>query len=104
MSPDLQAIAALADVVGVMDSPAREPEHLLLKLREDLQISGITCGHAAKLVHGRLIDQRVDHLPVMPADRARRMRHEHDRELLLRICPPGGAAAAPDISAPPVRA
>ena len=38
MPADLQPVGALADVVGVMDGPAREPEHLLLQFGEDLQI------------------------------------------------------------------
>ena len=46
------------------------------------------------LIRDRLIDQRVDHLPVMPAKRPGRVRHEHHGELLLRVGPPVGAARA----------
>src|SRR6266498_1901740 len=45
-------------------------------------------------IHDRALDHGVDHLTVMPADRARRMRHEHHREVLAGIRPPVGAARA----------
>ena len=43
MSADLQAVVAGAQVVGVMDGPAREPQHLLFKLAQE-----------TKLVRGRV--------------------------------------------------
>src|SRR5262245_46944374 len=46
------------------------------------------------LVYQDLIDQRVDHLPILPARRSRRLRHPHRRQLLARIDPPIGAAGA----------
>ena len=38
MAADLQPIGILAHVIGVMDGPAGEPEHLALQLAEDAQI------------------------------------------------------------------
>src|SRR5262245_42993784 len=38
MPADLQAIDAVADMVGMMDGPAREPEHLALELAQDREI------------------------------------------------------------------
>jgi hypothetical protein len=40
---DLQPVARFADVVGVMDGPAREPENFLLQFAEDLQFRGLKC-------------------------------------------------------------
>ena len=34
MAADLQAVGALAQMIGVVDGPAREPEHLALQLGE----------------------------------------------------------------------
>src|SRR5450755_622240 len=45
-------------------------------------------------LHDRLILQRVDLLPVVPADRAGRGREIDHGEFLLRIDPPVGAAGA----------
>src|SRR4051794_15080802 len=49
---------------------------------------------ANALFHDRLIHQRVDLLPVVPADRAGRRRQIHYRELFLRVGPPVGTAGA----------
>src|SRR5262245_60606150 len=40
MAANLQIVGALAQVVGVMDGPAREPQHLLLELRQDAKLLG----------------------------------------------------------------
>ena len=45
-------------------------------------------------VDQRLIDERVDHLPVLPADAAGRLRHPHDDQFLARIDPPVRPACA----------
>src|SRR5262245_6484268 len=45
-------------------------------------------------IHERLVHQRVDHLPVTPANAARRMSHPQHGELLARVYPPVGAARA----------
>ena len=39
VTADLQAVGALAQVVGVVDGPAREPEHLLLELVQHLELA-----------------------------------------------------------------
>src|SRR5215467_13144393 len=52
------------------------------------------CGTLALLCAQRLIDERVDHLPVLPADAARRLRHPYDHQLLVRVDPPVGATCA----------
>src|ERR1700712_3683036 len=44
----------------------------------------------ARLFHDRLIHQRVDLLPVVPADRAGRRREIHHRESFPGIGPPVG--------------
>src|SRR2546421_12241028 len=54
----------------------------------------LSFGHGESSVDDRAVDQRSYEMAVVPADRARRLRHEHDRELLLRIGPPGGAVGA----------
>src|SRR5215470_9421989 len=41
-----------------------------------------------------LIDERIHHLPILPADRSRRVRHPHHDQLLARVHPPVGAACA----------
>ena len=38
VAADLQAVGILAQMIGVMDGPAREPEHLALELGEDRQV------------------------------------------------------------------
>ncbi len=38
MASDLEAVDALAQVIGVMNGPAREPEHLFLELAQDLEL------------------------------------------------------------------
>jgi hypothetical protein len=40
MAADLQAVGALAQVVGVMDGPARQPQHLALEFAQDGEIVG----------------------------------------------------------------
>src|SRR5262249_20318082 len=45
-------------------------------------------------IHDRPVHQGVDHLAIMPADRARRLRHEDHDEVFPRIGPPVGAAGA----------
>ena len=35
MSADLQAVAIAAQMVGVMDGPRRQPQHLALELGKD---------------------------------------------------------------------
>ena len=35
MAADLQAVAIGADVIGVMDGPRRQPQHLALQLGQD---------------------------------------------------------------------
>ena len=37
MPADLQAVGALAEMVGVMDGPAREPENFFLKFRQNAE-------------------------------------------------------------------
>ena len=37
MPADLQPVGAFANVVGVMDRPAREPENLFLKFAENAE-------------------------------------------------------------------
>src|SRR5437879_5061996 len=46
------------------------------------------------LINDRMIHKCIDRLAVVPSNRAWRVRQEHDHELLLRICPPIGAAGA----------
>ena len=60
----------------------------------------------AALVRDRLIDQRVDGLSMVPADRSGRGREVNQDEVFLWIGPPVGAARAgpdelPDRSHPP---
>ena len=38
VAADLQPVDALAQVVGVVDRPAREPQHLALELAEDGEV------------------------------------------------------------------
>ena len=38
MAADLQAVGVLAHVIGVVDGPAREPEHLALELAQDVEL------------------------------------------------------------------
>ena len=38
MAADFQPVASLADMVGVMDHPGREPQRLALELGEDSEI------------------------------------------------------------------
>src|SRR6266851_10273567 len=40
MPADLEAVDALAQVIGVMNGPAREPEHLFLELAQDRELLG----------------------------------------------------------------
>ena len=40
MAADLQAVDAFAQVIGVVDGPARQPQHLAFKLGEDGEIVG----------------------------------------------------------------
>src|SRR5262245_5982509 len=51
-------------------------------------------GRSGMSVHERAIDHGVDHLAIMPADRAGRLRHEHHHEVFPGIGPPVGAAGA----------
>src|SRR5262245_17481721 len=53
------------------------------------------CGYnISSSIDQRLIHKRVDHLPVLPAYAARRLRHPYHDELLARVDPPVGAARA----------
>jgi hypothetical protein len=38
MAADLQPVDALAQVVGIVDRPARQPQHLALELAEDGEV------------------------------------------------------------------
>ena len=40
MAADLQAVGVVAQMVGVVDRPAREPEHLLFQLAQDVEVGG----------------------------------------------------------------
>src|SRR5215475_9509421 len=51
-------------------------------------------GYYKLSIDQRLIYKRIDHLPVLPADAARRLRHPHHDEFLARVDPPVGAAGA----------
>src|SRR6266571_4337011 len=55
-------------------------------------LAGRAPAEASPSVDQRLIDERVDHLPVLPADAAGRLRHPHDDQFLARIDPPVGPA------------
>jgi len=46
MAADFQAVAILAQMIGVVDGPARQPEHLLSQFAQD----GVIVGH------GRIMD------------------------------------------------
>ena len=46
------------------------------------------------LIDNRLIDDRVHHVAVMPADRPGRLRHEDHHQLLFRVGSPVGAIGA----------
>src|SRR5262249_52493004 len=39
VAADFESVGILAQMVGVMDRPAREPEHLLLELAQDLELA-----------------------------------------------------------------
>src|SRR6266851_5664940 len=51
MPADLEAVDALAQVIGVMNGPAREPEHLFLELAQDRELG--RCNFLIGLVHRR---------------------------------------------------
>ena len=38
MAADLQPVGVLAQMIGVMDGPGREPQHLALELGEDGEV------------------------------------------------------------------
>ena len=40
MAADLQAVVVLAQMIGVVDGPARQPEHLLFQFAQDREIVG----------------------------------------------------------------
>src|SRR6266403_4906931 len=62
-----------------------------------VNLQRILNNHSAKrvvLFHDRLIHERVDLLPIVPADRAGRGRQIHHREFFLWVYPPIGATGA----------
>src|SRR5215813_11656950 len=81
MTADLEAVHALAQVVGVVDGPAREPQHLALELAQD-----------GELVDARLAAFDHPHHHVVPAKagthyaRGRYVRHDAYRP--WPICAP----------------
>ena len=58
MATDLQAVDIVAQMISVMDGPAREPQHLALELTENLQV----CRR-----------DRVSHCDLLPAASTKRM-------------------------------
>ena len=56
MAADLQAVGVLAQMIGVVDRPAREPEHLLFQLAQDLDV----VGHGVKSSAIRIVRPRAE--------------------------------------------
>src|SRR5215470_2860590 len=83
MAADLQTVVVVAQVVGVVDGPARQPEHLLLELAQE-----------GELVHGHVIE--FGHWPASSLSRTYAGRVTKARATSEPTAPrePGGTPAA----------
>src|ERR1700755_210686 len=71
-----------------------EPQENSERAFSNRTLTAIAAPSPAPLLHDRLIDQRIDLLPVVPADWSGRGRQINNDQLFLRIGPPVGAAGA----------